>query len=89
MTASLVMSSKFVIPGVLEIKVVWNKVYDVLIPAHDIINKILSRDSNYIVDVVMGPKFVWDKFINSILNWMSKSFEDYFLLLEKLLRENW
>ena len=24
---------------------------------HDITNKILSRDSNYIVDVVMWPKF--------------------------------
>ena len=60
------MSSKFVIKGVLEIKVVWNKVYDVLIPAHDIINKILSHDSNYIADVVLGPKFMWDKFQNPI-----------------------
>ena len=65
MIASLVMSSKFVIPGVLKIKVVWNKVYDVLIPAYDIINKVSSHDSNYIADVVMGPKFMWDKFINS------------------------
>ena len=29
------------------------KVYDVIISVHDITNKILSRDSNYIVDVVM------------------------------------
>ena len=33
-----------------------NEGYDVIIPIHDFINKILSRDSNYIVDVVMRPK---------------------------------
>ena len=30
-----------------------NKGYDVLISVHDVINKILSRESNYIVNVVM------------------------------------
>ena len=34
-----------------------NKGYDVLISVHDVINKILSRESNYIVNVVMWPKF--------------------------------
>ena len=38
-------------PGFLKIKLFWNKSYEVLIHVHDITNKILSRDSNYIVDV--------------------------------------
>ena len=33
-----------------------NKVYDAIISVHDISNKILSRDTNYIVNVVMCPK---------------------------------
>ena len=44
-------------PGLLKIKVFWNKGYDVIISYHDVTNKILSRDSNYIVDVTMWPKF--------------------------------
>ena len=44
-------------PGLLKITVFWNKGYDVIISVHDVTNKILSRDSNYIVDVVMWPKF--------------------------------
>ena len=43
--------------GLFNIKVFWNKDYAVKISVHDITNKILSRDSNYIVDVVMWPKF--------------------------------
>ena len=41
--------------------VVWSKGYDVIIPVHDFINKILSGDSNYIVYVVV----IWPKFGNS------------------------
>ena len=41
----------------LKITVFWNKDYDVIIPVDDISNKILSRDSNFIVDVFMWPKF--------------------------------
>ena len=52
------MSAKMATPGLLKIKVFWNKGYDVIISVHDVINKILSRDSNYIVDVVMWP-MVW------------------------------
>ena len=44
------MSTKTATPNFLKINVFWNKDYDVS-------NKILSRDSNYIVDVVMWPKF--------------------------------
>ena len=51
------MSAKMATPGLLKITVFWNKGYDVIIPVDDITNKILSRDSNYIVDVVMWPKF--------------------------------
>ena len=53
----LMMSAKMATPGLLKITIFWNKGYDVIIPVDDITNKILSRDSNYIVDVVMWPKF--------------------------------
>ena len=43
--------------GLLEIKVFWKKVYDVAISVHHFINKISSRDLNYIVDLLMWPKF--------------------------------
>ena len=43
--------------GFLKTKVIWNEKYDVISSVHDVINKILSRDSNHIVDVVMWPKF--------------------------------
>ena len=51
------MSAKMATPGLLKTTVFWNKGYDVIIPAHDVTNKIVSRDSNYIVDVVMWPNF--------------------------------
>ena len=40
-------------PSLLKIKVFSKNSYDVIIYVHDVTNKILSRDSNYIVDVVM------------------------------------
>ena len=40
-----------------KIKILWNIGYDVIISVHDITNKILARDSNFIVDVVIWPKF--------------------------------
>ena len=43
--------------GLLKIKVFWNKGCDIIIFVYDITNKILSPDSNYIVDVVIWPKF--------------------------------
>ena len=51
------MSAKMAALGLLEIKVFWNKGYDVMIFVLVVTNKFLSRDSNYIVDVVMWPKF--------------------------------
>ena len=53
----LMMSAKMATPGLLKITVFWNKGYDVIISVDDVTNKILSRDSNYIVDVFMWPKF--------------------------------
>ena len=47
------MSAKMATPGLLKITGFRNKGYDVIIYVHDVTNKILSRDSNYIVDVVM------------------------------------
>ena len=49
----LMISAKLATPGLLEIKVFRNKSYKVITSVHDITNKILSRDSNYVVDVVM------------------------------------
>ena len=44
-------------PGVLKITVFWNKSYDIIFSVNDITSKILSRDSDYIVDLFMWPKF--------------------------------
>ena len=51
------MSAKMASQGFLKIAVFWNKGYGVIIYAHDVTNKILSLDSNYIMDLVMWPKF--------------------------------
>ena len=53
----LMMSAKVAIPGLLKMTVFWNKGCDIIIPVDDIINKILSHDLNYVVDVFMWPKF--------------------------------
>ena len=45
------------IPGLRKIKVFWSKDYDVILFVNDVTNRTLLRDSNYIVDVVMWPKF--------------------------------
>ena len=57
MVIILMISAKMATPDLLKITVFWNKGYDVIIPVDDVTNKILSRDSNYIVDVSMWPKF--------------------------------
>ena len=67
------MSAKMATPGLLKIKIFWKKGYDVIIFVHAVINKILSRDSNYNVNVVMWLKFgnssisVREVFITSIV----------------------
>ena len=57
MVIILMMSAKMATSGPFKITVFWNKGYDVIISAYEVTNKILSRDSNYIVDVFMWPKF--------------------------------
>ena len=57
MVSILMMSAKLVTPGLLKVKVFWNKGYDVIISVHDVKNIILSLDSNHIVDIIMAK--VW------------------------------
>ena len=49
-------SAKLATPGLLETKIFWEKGYDIILD-YDITSKILSHDSNYILAVVMWPKF--------------------------------
>ena len=53
MVAFFMISAKLATLGLLKIKIFWNKGYDVMISLHDVINNILSRESNYIVDFVI------------------------------------
>ena len=59
------MSARLATPGLLKIKIFQNKPYDAIIPDYDVTNKVLLRDSNYIVDMVMSTKvtlvFLWEK----------------------------
>ena len=57
MVTILMMSAKLVTLDLLKIKIFENKGYDVIIPDYIVTNKILSGESNYMVDVVMFPKF--------------------------------
>ena len=56
MVEILMMSENVATPSLLKIKVFLNKSYDVIFSVHDVTNKILPRDVNYIADVVMWPK---------------------------------
>ena len=57
--------AKLATPGLLKIKVFWNKGSDVIKFINDATNIILSSSSNYIVDVAMwlnfGYSFLWYK----------------------------
>ena len=57
MVKILIMSAKIAAPALLKIKVFWNKGYYVKNSFYDVSDKILSLDSNQIMDVVMWPKF--------------------------------
>ena len=57
MLTILMMSAKIFTAGFRIIRLFWNNSYDVIIFVHDVTNKTLSDDSNYIMDVVMWPKF--------------------------------
>ena len=51
------------ISGFLKITVFWNKGYDVITPVDNVMRKKLSRDSIYIAD-----EFMWPKFVNSSIS---------------------
>ena len=57
MVTTLMISVKMATLGLLKIRVFWNKCYDVIISAHEVTNKFLSHDLNYVIDEVMWPKF--------------------------------
>ena len=57
------MSAKMATPDLPKVMVFWNKGFWVIIYVHGVTNKILSRDLDYIVDVVM-----WSKFGNSSIS---------------------
>ena len=57
MVRILIISAKLATPAILKIRIFQEKGYDVIIIDYDVTNKILSCDSNSIVDVVMLPKF--------------------------------
>ena len=58
MVTILMMSPKMATPGFLKIKVFLNKRSYIIIFLYGITNKILSLDSNNIVDVAMWPKVI-------------------------------
>ena len=47
------MLAKLTTPGLLKVKIFQSKGYDIIICDYGVINKLLSRDLNYIVEVVM------------------------------------
>ena len=51
------MSTKMATLVLLKMEIFWDNGYDVIISVYGVINKNLSRESNYIVDVVMWLKF--------------------------------
>ena len=62
MVAILILSVKLATLVLSKIKLIWNKGYDVIISIHDVINKILSCGSNYVIEVVMvNLAFLYEK----------------------------
>ena len=57
MVKILMISAKMATPALLKCKVFSNKGYYVIYYVYDVTNKILSHDSNFIMNVVMWPKF--------------------------------
>ena len=53
MVTILMLSAKITTPVLLKISVFSNDGYDAIISVHDVTTKVLPRDSDYIVDVVM------------------------------------
>ena len=80
------MSEKLATPGLLKLEIFWNKGYNVIIVDYDVTNKILLRDSNYIVDVVMWLKFgnysvtIREVIIFSVFDWKNHCFSGVVLV---------
>ena len=53
MVTILMMPKKLASPALLKLIIFQNKGHDVIILDYNVLNKIFSRDSNYIVDVAM------------------------------------
>ena len=70
MVAILILLAKLGPPGFLKKKVFWNKGYEVIIFAYAVGNNILSRNSNYIVDLVV----MWLKFSK---NFYERSYHNF------------
>ena len=58
-----ILRGKLATSCLLKTKIFWKKGYDVVIFFHDVTSKILSHESNYIVDVA-----IWSKFGNSSIS---------------------
>ena len=69
LATNLMMLGKLAALDLLVIKVFWNKGYDVIICVNDFTNKILLRDSNYVLDVVMWWKLLALSFLWGKLSW--------------------
>ena len=54
---NLMMSVKMATIDLLKIKLFWNKVYDAIVSGYNVNNNVLSSDSNYIIEVIIWPKF--------------------------------
>ena len=63
MVKTLMMSTKVATPALLKIKLFWNEGYYVIYSVYDVTNKILSHESNYIMDVVMRQSLVTVAFV--------------------------
>ena len=68
MVPILMMPAKLATLGLLKIMVFWNKDYNVIISVQDVINKISSFDSNYIVDVYCDQSLVTLPFLSEKLS---------------------
>ena len=60
------MSAKMAALDLLKSRLFWNKGYGVITFVHDVTNKVILRDSNYIEDVddqsLVTLAFLWKKF---------------------------
>ena len=48
------MLAKIATGGLLKLKLFWSKSYDIMIYVYDVTNEVLSRYSNYIIDMVIS-----------------------------------